>query len=84
MRRDHASRSSVPIEAARSVPDGMLNLCGMVSADPFTVGSRGYPLLLQSGEAYHGEPLHDRQHPHDLFMEIVRIYDHPVGNDLAV
>ncbi len=72
------------IEAGRSVSGGMLNLRGMVSAEPFTVGSRGYPLLLQSGEAYHGAPLHDRQHPHDLFMEIAAIYDHPVGNDLSV
>jgi len=27
-------------------------------------------LLVQSGESYQGAPLHDRQHPHDLFMEL--------------
>jgi hypothetical protein len=28
---------------------GMLHLHGMLSAEPFTVGARGYPLLLQTG-----------------------------------
>jgi hypothetical protein len=41
----------------------------MLSAEPLTMSARGYPLLLQTGEAYRGAPLHDRQHPHDLFME---------------
>lgn len=63
---------------------GRLNLRGMVSAEPFTVGSRGYPLLLQSGESYHGQSLYDRQHPHDLFMEIAALYDHAIGDNLAV
>ena len=56
--------------AMRDAAGGMLRLSTMLSAEPFTVGPRGYPLLLQSGEAYRGEPLHDRQHPHDLFMEL--------------
>jgi hypothetical protein len=55
-----------------------------MSADPFTVGSRGYPLLLQSGESYHGQSLYDRQHPHDLFMEMAAMYDHAIGDNLAV
>jgi Heavy metal binding domain len=42
----------------------------MVSLDPLTEGGRGYPLLLQSGESWHDRPLHDRQHPHDLFDEL--------------
>ncbi|MEO7043132.1 MAG: hypothetical protein ABI035_12785, partial [Gemmatimonadaceae bacterium] len=49
-----------------------------------TVGSQGYPLLLQSGESYRGKPLYDRQHPHDVFMELAAIYDHPVGDNLAL
>jgi hypothetical protein len=63
---------------------GRLNLRGMVSVEPFTVGSRGYPLLLQSGESYHGQSLYDRQHPHDLFMEIAAMYDHAIGDNIAV
>ena len=42
----------------------------MISLDPLTEGGRGYPLLFQSGETWNGEPLHDRQHPHDLFDEL--------------
>ena len=42
----------------------------MMSLDPLTEGGRGYPLLFQSGETWNGEPLHDRQHPHDLFDEL--------------
>ena len=41
----------------------------MISLDPLTEGGRGYPLLFQSGESWHDQPLHDRQHPHDLFDE---------------
>ncbi len=63
---------------------GMLHLHGMLSAEPFTVGARGYPLLLQTGEAYRGAPLRDRQHPHDLFMELSARYEVPVGQNLGV
>ena len=42
----------------------------MMSLDPLTEGGRGYPLLFQTGESWHDEPLHDRQHPHDLFDEV--------------
>lgn len=70
--------------AMHSLWGGMLHLHGMLSAEPATIGSQGYPLLLQSGESFHGAPLHDRQHPHDLFMEAAAIYEHPVASDLAL
>src|SRR6185369_5925271 len=55
---------------------GTLGLRGMVSADPF-YGNGGYPLLLQTGETADGRtPLIDRQHPHDLFMELSASYSH--------
>ncbi len=42
----------------------------MLSPDPF-MGKRGYPLLLAAGETADGTTtLVDRQHPHDLFMEL--------------
>jgi heavy metal-binding protein len=47
-----------------------LGFRAMMSLDPLTEGGRGYPLLLQSGESWHNQPLHDRQHPHDLFDEL--------------
>jgi hypothetical protein len=42
----------------------------MMSLDPLTEQGRGYPLLFQSGETWNDQPLHDRQHPHDLFDEL--------------
>jgi len=70
--------------ASRSLGGGRLELRGMLSVEPWTIGARGYPLLLQSGESYGGAPLHDRQHPHDLFMELAALYERPVVRDLAL
>ena len=55
----------------------------MMSLDPLTEGGRGYPLLFQSGESWHDEPLHDRQHPHDLFDELSISYSQKFGGDLS-
>ena len=49
---------------------GVLQFRTMLSPDPF-MGRRGYPLHLAAGETADGvTPLIDRQHPHDLFMEL--------------
>jgi Heavy metal binding domain len=60
-----------------------LGLRSMMSLDPLTEGGRGYPLLLQSGESWHGEPLHDRQHPHDLFDELSLSISQKLGADFS-
>src|SRR2546426_7514797 len=70
--------------ASRPLGGGQLQLRAMLSAEPWTIGSRGYPLLGQSGESYQGAPLHDRQHPHDLFMELAALYERPVARNLAL
>jgi len=72
------------LAASRTVAGGRLHLRGMISSDPWGVGSRGYPLLLQTGESDRGVPLHDHQHPHDLFMELAALYERPVARNLAV
>lgn len=71
------------VEAARDAGGGRLTLRAMFSTEPWTVGARGYPLLLQSGESYQGARLHDRQHPHDLFVELAARYQHAVTKNLA-
>jgi hypothetical protein len=58
---------------------GTLQLRGMLSAEPFSFPPGGSPLLFQTGETYKGQPLIDRQHPHDLLMELSAQYTHPVG-----
>jgi hypothetical protein len=56
----------------------------MLSPEPWTVRDGGYPLLLQTGETYENLPLHDRQHPHDLFMEIGAVYTQAIGDSVAL
>lgn len=47
----------------------------MISLEPATIGCKGYPLLLQTGETCNGAtPLIDRQHPHDFLMELAGVY----------
>lgn len=70
--------------ASRTVAGGRLQLRTMLSLDPGTVTARGYPLLLQTGETYGGEPLHDRQHPHDFWMELGVLYERQVSDRLGL
>ncbi len=70
--------------ASHALAGGRLQLRGMMSVDVATVGGQGYPLLLQTGESYKGQALHDRQHPHDLFMEIAAIYDRALTETVAM
>jgi hypothetical protein len=73
------STSMLMMMGQRPVGGGTLGLRGMVSADPL-FGKGGYPLLLQTGETGDGRtPLIDRQHPHDLFMELAATYSHPLS-----
>jgi len=66
--------------ATRPLGPGRLGLRAMLSAEPWTIGKRGYPLLLQTGETANGvTPLVDRQHPHDLPMELAATYSVPAG-----
>jgi hypothetical protein len=58
---------------------GTIQLRGMLSFEPFTFPQGGSPLLFQTGETYKGQPLIDKQHPHDLFMELSATYTMPVG-----
>jgi hypothetical protein len=65
--------------AQRPLGPGMFGVKAMLSPDPF-MGKAGYPLLLAAGETANGEDtLVDRQHPHDLFMELAASYSVPIG-----
>ena len=56
-----------------------LQLRAMGSLDP-AMGQRGYPNLFATGETAHGQPLVDRQHPHDLAMELSARLDYRLGD----
>lgn len=70
--------------ARRPLGGGELALRAMLSAEPFTIEGCGYPLLLATGELCDGRPLHDAQHPHDLFMELAALYDRPITDQVAL
>ena len=56
----------------------------MLSLDPL-MGRKGYPLLFATGETADGiTGLVDRQHPHDLFMELAASYSRDLGRGRAV
>jgi hypothetical protein len=71
--------------ARREFEDGdMLSFRAMLSPEPL-MGRRGYPLLLQTGETGNGvTPLVDRQHPHDLLMELSSSFSHRISDDSSV
>lgn len=68
--------------AERNLGSGRLAFRGMFSFEPFTIGGCGYPDLLATGEVCDGGKIHDRQHQHDLFMEVAAKYDAPLGRGL--
>jgi hypothetical protein len=66
--------------AQRPLGEGTFGLRAMLSPDPF-MGPSGYPLLLASGETADGKThLIDRQHPHDLFMELAATYSRNISD----
>jgi len=70
--------------AQRPIGSGTLQLKAMVSPEPL-MGPRGYPLLLASGETANGQDrLIDRQHPHDLFMELSASVSQSIGRNSSV
>jgi hypothetical protein len=56
----------------------------MFSLDPATVGRDGYREIFQVGEALDGKPLIDRQHPHDLIMQLAAVWRFKLNDRAAV
>jgi len=69
--------------ARRPLGGGRIGARTMLSLEPWTIRGCGYPDLLATGELCEGDGLHDRQHPHDLFMEIAGEYTHPLAHGLT-
>jgi hypothetical protein len=70
--------------AQRPIGNGTLQFKAMLSPDPL-MGKSGYPLLLASGETANGtDRLIDRQHPHDLFMELSASLSQNIGEKSSV
>jgi hypothetical protein len=85
-RGDQGTFATNAIMAAlrRPVGRGELELRAMASVEA-SMGPRGYPLLLQTGESADGvTPLLDRQHPHDALMELSVRYAARVDESLTL
>ncbi|HVT38413.1 MAG TPA: hypothetical protein VHE78_05190 [Gemmatimonadaceae bacterium] len=70
--------------ASHDLAGGRLQLRTMLSLDALGVTTQGYPLFVQTGETYKGAPLHDRQHPHDFWMELGALYERAVASNLGL
>lgn len=78
------STSMFMFMAQTPLAKGAFGFRSMFSLDPL-MGKKGYPLLLQNGETGDGlAPLVDRQHPHDLFMELACAYSLPLSEESSV
>jgi len=55
----------------------------MFSAESLTAPHPGFPELFQTGETYHGQPLVDHQHPHNVFSELALYYTRPISDKIS-
>jgi hypothetical protein len=62
---------------------GTLLFRQMFSAESLTSPHPGFPELFQTGETYHGEPLVDHQHPHNVFAELSLLYTRPLSDKIS-
>jgi hypothetical protein len=70
--------------AQHSLGPGLLTFMMMNSLEPATFHEPGSPELFQTGEAYHGKPLVDVQHPHDFFMNLSATYRMQIVPEAAI
>jgi hypothetical protein len=79
--RQGGSLNWVMVAARRHLGGGRFGVHTMLSAEPWTVPGCGSLSFLATGEVCDGDTIHDRQQPHDLFMELAADYDRPLGGD---
>ena len=72
------------VMAQHRLGPGLLTFMMMNSLEPATFHKPGSPELFQTGEASHGRPLVDVQHPHDFFMNLSATYRLPLGPEAAL
>jgi len=72
------------LHAQHDLGPGRLSLMMMNSLEPVTYSKRGSRELFQTGESYQGQPLVDRQHPHDFFMNLSATWRLDVASDAGI
>ena len=76
-------QSMAMLSAEKDTGWGRVKFNTMMSLEPL-MKHNGYPNLFATGETAQGQPLIDRQHPHDLFMELSARVDVNVANNTRV
>jgi hypothetical protein len=76
------SQNHVMTMAMRSWLGGKLSLFGTFALEPATIPAKGSPQLFQRGETYQGNLLVDRQHPHDLFVQLAASWERKAWDTL--
>lgn len=76
-------QSMAMLTAQKDTGWGRIQLKSMLSLEPI-MSNRGYPNLFATGETADGDPLVDRQHPHDFFMELAGRVDVNIGNGASL
>jgi len=66
-----------------SLGKGTILFREMFSAESLTSPHPGFPQLFQTGETYHGQPLVDHQHPHNVFSELALYYTRPLTEKVS-
>jgi hypothetical protein len=90
--QDFESQNHLMVTATKAAGTWTLALLGTFTLEPMTIAPQGSPELFQRGETYNDVLLVDRQHPHDLFVQLaaewsralaprslLRLYVAPVG-----
>ena len=73
--REFDSQNHVMVMCLRGLWGGKFSLLGTFTLEPATIPPEGSAELFQRGETYHGLLLVDRQHPHDLFVQLAAAWE---------
>src|SRR5699024_8167739 len=82
--QDFESQNHVMLAALHRLWGGKLSLLGTFSLEPATIPQAGSYELFQRGETYNDILLVDRQHPHDLFIELAAQWERRLSETLAL
>jgi hypothetical protein len=82
--REFESQNHFMLMAMRSLWAGKFSLLGTFTLEPATIPPRGSAELFQRGETYRNVLLIDRQHPHDLFVQIAAAWERPFSESAKI
>lgn len=80
--REFESQNHFMVMANRKWGGGKLSLLGTFTVEAATIPPQGASELFQRGETYRRVLLVDRQHPHDLFVQLAAAWERPVTDGM--